>query len=67
MARPRKHPEELLDRGVRLLFESGPADRARGQGSRDDARGLAQTCSAGEADNGTRPDLPTTAEREEIR
>src|SRR4051794_9498865 len=23
MARPRKYPEELLDRGVRLVFESG--------------------------------------------
>jgi transposase len=23
MPRPRKYPEELLDRGVRLVFESG--------------------------------------------
>jgi transposase len=23
MARPRKYPEELLERGVRLVFESG--------------------------------------------
>ena len=27
---PRKYPEESLGRGVRLVFESGPADRARG-------------------------------------
>ena len=67
MPRPRKYPEELLDRGVRLVFESGwpIAHVARDLGVTPEV--LRKRVRRAEADNGSRPDLPTTAEREEIR
>jgi transposase len=67
MARPRKYPEELLDRGVRLVFESRRpiAHVAKDLGSTPEV--LRKRVRQAEADNGTRPDLPTTAERGEIR
>jgi transposase len=67
MPRPRKYPQELVDRGVRLALESGrpvahvaaelglPAETLRKQ--------VRQT----EADEGLRPDLPSSVEREEIK
>src|SRR3954467_9871689 len=67
MARPRKYPPELLDRGARVVIDSGrpiahvardlgvPAETLRRHGRRV------------EADEGLRPELPTSAEREEIR
>jgi len=67
MSRPRKYPEELLERGTRLVFESGrpiahvAADL--GVPSETLRRYLRQV----EADEGRRPDLPTSEEREEIR
>src|SRR5438067_1483663 len=67
MPRPRKYPPELVHRGVRLALESGwpiahvaaeiglPAETVR--------RRVRQA----EADQGLRPGLPTTEEREEIK
>src|SRR4051794_41702237 len=67
MARPREYSEELLDRGVRLVFESGRpiAHVARDLGISSEV--LRKRVRQAEADNGSRPDLPTSAEREEIR
>src|SRR4051794_22214687 len=67
MARPRKYPEELLERGVRLVFESGrPISHvAKDLGITSEV--LRKRVRQAEAGNGTRPDLPTMAEREEIK
>jgi transposase len=67
MPRSRKYPEELLDRGVRLALESG---RPIAQVARDLGVGsevLRKRVRQAEADAGTRTDLLTTAERDEIR
>jgi transposase len=67
MPRPRKYPEELLDRGVRLVFESG---RPIAQVARDlgvGAEVLRKRVRQAEADSGRRSGLLTTHEREEIR
>jgi transposase len=67
MARPRKYPPELLDRGARLVLESGRpiAHVAKDPGVPPETlrRWLRQL----EADEGLRPDPPTAAEREEIK
>jgi len=67
MPRPRKYPEELLERGVRLVFESGRpiAHVARDLGVSSEV--MRKRVRQAEADHGTRSDLPTSAEREEIR
>ncbi len=67
MPRPKKYPDELMDRGVRLVIESGRpvAAIARDLGVGHEA--LRKRVRRAEADAGTRPDLPTTQEREEIR
>lgn len=67
MPRPRKYPEELLDRGVRLVFESERpiAQVARDLGVHPEA--LRKRVRRAEADAGKRTDLLTTKEREEIR
>lgn len=67
MSRPRKYPEELVQRGVRLAIESGrPVARvARDIGL--PAETLRKRVRQAEADEGLRPDLPTTEEREEIK
>ena len=67
MPRPRKYPPELLDRGARLVFESGRpiAHVARDLGV--PAETLRRHVRQVEADEGLRPDLPTAAEREEIK
>jgi transposase len=67
MARPRKYPEELLDRGVRVVVESGRpiAHVARDLGV--GAESLRKRVRQAEADSGTRADLLSTQEREEIR
>ena len=67
MPRPRKYPEELLERGVRLVFESGRpiAAVARDLGVHPEA--LRKRVRQTEADEGLRPDLPTSQEREEIK
>ena len=67
MPRPRKYPPELLDRGARVVIESRRpiAHVARDLGVPPETlrRHLRQL----EADEGLRPDLPTAAEREEIK
>ena len=67
MPRPRKYPEELIQRGVRLVLESGRpiAHVARDIGL--PAETLRRRVRQVEADEGLRPDLPSTEEREEIR
>jgi len=67
MPRPRKYPEELIQRGVRLALESGrPITQvAADLGMHPEA--LRKRVRQAEADGGLRPDLPTTQEREEIR
>ncbi|MQA92038.1 MAG: transposase [Gemmatimonas sp.] len=67
MPRPRKYPEELLDRGVRLVFESERpiAQVARDLGIHPEA--LRKRVRRAEADAGKRSDSLTSKEREEIR
>ena len=67
MPRPRKYPEELLDRGVRLVFESERpiAAVARDLGIHPEA--LRKRVRRAEADEGRRPDLMSSQEREEIK
>ena len=67
MARPRKYPKELLDRGARVVIDSGRpiAHVARDLGI--PAESLRRHVRQLEADEGLRPDLPTAAEREEIK
>jgi transposase len=67
MSRPRKYPEELLERGVRLALES---DRPIAHVAADlgiHPETLRKRVRQTEADSGTRSDLLTTQEREEIR
>ena len=67
MSRPRKYPPELLDRGARVVFESG---RPIGHVARDlgvPAETLRTHVRHVEADEGLRPDLPTSEEREQIK
>ena len=67
MARPRKYPQELLDRGVRLALESGRpiAHVAADLGVNSEV--LRKRVRQAEADAGVRTDLLTSEEREEIR
>jgi transposase len=67
MPRPRKYPDELMDRGVRLVFESG---RPVAQVAADlgvGAEALRKRVRRAEADSGKRTDLLTSQERDEIR
>lgn len=67
MGRPKKYPDELIERGVRLALESGRpiAHVAADLGMHPET--LRKKVRQAEADSGARPDLPTSAEREEIR
>jgi len=67
MPRPRKYPEELIQRGVRLAIESGRpvAHIAKDLGLPSET--LRKAVRQAEADGGLRPDLPTSEEREEIK
>jgi transposase len=67
MARPKKYPDELMQRGIRLALESGRpiAHIAADLGMHPEA--LRKRVRQVEADSGARPDLPTSQEREEIR
>jgi transposase len=67
MARPKKYPDELIQRGIRLALESGRpiVHVAADLGIHPET--LRKKVRQVEADSGSRPDLPTTAEREEIR
>ena len=67
MARSRKYPPELLERGARVVVESrrpiAQVARDLGLPAETRRRYVRQL----EADAGLRPDLPTAAEREEIK
>jgi len=67
MPRPRKYPEELVARGVRLALASGRpvAHVAKDLGLPSDT--LRKRVRQAEADGGLRPDLPSSEEREEIK
>jgi transposase len=67
MARPKKYPDELVARGVRLALESGRpiAHVAADLGMHPET--LRKKVRQAEADSGARPDLPTSQEREEMR
>jgi transposase len=67
MPRARKYPEELVGRGVRLVFESGRpiAHIAAELGLPSET--LRKKVRQAEADQGLRPDVPSTAERVEIK
>ena len=66
MGRPRKYPPELLDRGARVVIESGRpiALVARDLGVAPET--LRRYVRRLEADEGLRLDLSTSEEREEI-
>ena len=67
MARPKKYPPELIERGIRLALESDRpiAHIAHDLGIHPET--LRKKLRQHEADSGKRPDLPTAQEREEIR
>jgi transposase len=67
MPAPRKYPDELRERAVRLVFESGrPIARvARDLGVHKEA--LRHWVRQAEADAGTRNDRVTSGERERLR
>jgi transposase len=67
MPRARKYPEELVDRGVRLVFESGRpiAHIAAELGLPSET--LRKKVRQAEADQGLRSDMPTSQEREQIK
>jgi transposase len=67
MPRARKYPEELVDRGVRLVLESGRpiAHIAAELGLPSET--LRKRVRQAEADQGLRPDMPSSVEREQIK
>ena len=67
MSAPRKYPVELRERAVRLYFESDRpiAHVARDLGIHREA--LRQWVRQAEADQGRRPELLSSAEREELK
>ncbi len=67
MPRPRKYPEELIERGVRLALESERpiAHVAADLGIHPET--LRKRVRQAEADSGKRGDLLSTQEREEIK
>ena len=66
MSRPRKYPQELIDRGIRMVFESGRpiAHVAADLGIPSET--LRKKVRQAEVDEGRRQGL-STAEREEIK
>ena len=67
MSRPRKYPPELLERGVRMVEESGRpiAHVAKDLGITSEV--LRKRVRQAEADRGERPAQLSTSEREELR
>lgn len=67
MPAPKKYPDELRERAVRLVFESGRpiAHVAKDLGVHKEA--LRQWVRQAEADAGTRGDRLTTSERERLK
>jgi len=67
MARPKKYPDELIARGVRLALESGRPVAHVAADLGIHAETLRKKVRQAQADSGARADLPTSSEREEIR
>ena len=67
MGRPKKYPDELIQRAVRVVLESGRPIAHVAADLGLPAETLRRHVRRAEADEGLRPDLPTSAEREEIR
>jgi transposase len=67
MARPKKYPEELIARGVRLALESGRPIAHVAADLGINAETLRKRVRQAQADAGQRSDLLSTQEREEIR
>jgi transposase len=67
MPRPRKYPQELIDRGVRLAIESGRPIAHVAADIGLPAETLRKRVRQAQADQGLRPGMPTTEEREEIK
>jgi transposase len=67
MPRPRKYPQELIDRGVRLAIESGRPVAHVANDIGLPVETLRKKVRQAEADRGLRPDLPSSEEREEIK
>lgn len=67
MPRPKKYPDELIQRGIRLALESERpiAHIAADLGIHSET--LRKRVRQHEADSGARPEMPTSQEREEIR
>jgi transposase len=67
MSRPKRYPEELIQRGVRIALES---DRPIAHIAHDLGIGsetLRKRVRRAEADGGARPELTSTSEREELK
>ena len=67
MGRPKKYPDELIQRAIRLVFESCRPIAHVASDLGLPAETLRRRVRQAEADQGLRPELPTSAEREEIR
>jgi transposase len=67
MSRPRKYPDELRERAVRLVFESKRSIARVARDSGIHKESLRHWVRQAEADSGRRRDLLTSEEREELR
>jgi transposase len=67
MARPKKYPDELIQRGVRLALEGDRPIAHIAQDLGIHPETLRKRVRRAEADSGARPELLCSHEREEIR